>query len=236
MASSITMSPSNVLKRSILATFLQVSKEEVQVEEYKSYFEYYQKQCRKSGSGLHTRDKLKAHVQDNARFGYVLDITHELVLAVVELIWKRQQRNEPCYRVELQSSLASDEMFAQHSKETVNQAIDLALRLWLALNIRQEGEFSPGGAKSVQWDSNLPLHEFISHQFPEPRMIIGIGGKDDLTFPRNFTAMNLRRYSGIKVKWTSSLSEHLILDREHRMLKIFPLKRYLQGLKKRSDQ
>jgi hypothetical protein len=69
------------------------------------------------------------------------------MLTIVELIGKQQLHNKPCYRLELQWSLAINRMFAHRSNKDVDQAVCLALRLWLALNIQQEGEFSPRGAK-----------------------------------------------------------------------------------------
>jgi hypothetical protein len=228
---AIQVPPSEGLRKHILATFLRIAEGDVRVEEYRSYFKYYQKQCYKLTPILHMGTKPEARVWDS-RSRDTLGLTHKHILAVVELIWKQQKRNALCYRLELQKSLASNEAF-EHLSDGVDQAIDLALRVWLALNIRQEGEFSPGGAKSVHWGNNLSLQEIIHSQFPGPRIVIGVGGKGDLVLPRNLTITNLRRYSGIKVKWTNSLSEHLALDRDHHILKIFPLKGYLQALKKR---
>ena len=109
--------------------------------------------------------------------------------------------------------------------------IDLALRLWLVLYIRDGFAHA---AKSIRWDDMTSLQELISGQFRKPRLLSVLSEKMfDIVLPDHFNALNLRRYSGIKVKLTSSLNEHLELDRERSKLKIFPLKYYLYGLRKR---
>lgn len=55
----------------------------------------------------------------------------------------------------------------------------------------------------------------------------------DFVLPDNFTMVKLKRYSDIKVDWTDDLSEHLSLDRDDRILKVFLLKHYVNELRKR---
>lgn len=137
-----------------------------------------------------------------------------------------------CQRQSLRESLSKEPLFQDHPEESLNRTIDLTLRLWLVLNVRDE-EFSPG-ARSIQWDDSQPLHEFISSQFPQPRFLRELSEKMfDFALPDGFTMVKLKRYSGIKVDWTYDLSEHLELDRDHRILKVFPLKYYLNGLRRR---
>jgi len=136
--------------------------------------------------------------------------------------------NKSCQRTGLRDVLSKYPPFDGYSEESLNRSIDLTLRLWLVLNIRAE-RFSPG-VKAIQWNDTLSLPDFIANQFPQPK---SLQKHSDFVLPSNFTAMNLRRYSGIKVAWTYSLNEHLVLDQNHRKLKIFPLKYYLQMTMKR---
>jgi hypothetical protein len=138
----------------------------------------------------------------------------------------------PCQRIVLREVLGKNSHFEHHSEESLNHTIDLALRLWLVLNIRDD-EYAPG-AHSIQWDDNVSLQTFIVQQFPKPRMIRDLSQKMfDFVLPDNFTMVKLKRYSRIKVHWTYDLSEHLDLDKDHWILKVFPLKYYVNELKRR---
>jgi hypothetical protein len=132
----------------------------------------------------------------------------------------------------LREALAKDSHFERHSEESLNRTIDLALRLWLVLNIRDD-EYAPG-AHSIQWEDGTSLQSFISQQFPKPRMLRDLSERMfDFVLPDNFTIVKLKRYSGIKVHWTYDLSEHLDLDKDHRILKVFPLKHYVNELSRK---
>lgn len=136
-----------------------------------------------------------------------------------------------CKRPQLKTALAKDTLFELHSPDSLDRCIDLALRLWLVLNIRDE-DYCPG-THSIQWDDQKTLQQFVEEQFPAPRFFQELGEKMfDFALPDSFTTVKLKRYSGIKVEWTYDLSEHLYLDKDHRMLKIFPLKYYLNALRR----
>ncbi|KAG9232461.1 hypothetical protein BJ875DRAFT_380632 [Amylocarpus encephaloides] len=142
----------------------------------------------------------------------------------------------PCYRPTLRDALLKDPHFSpvpEGKPESLNRTIDLALRLWLVLYIRDGFAHA---AKSIEWNDTISLQELIAGQFRKPRLLSALSEKMfDIALPDHFNAMSLRRYSGVKVKLTSSLNEHLDLDRERNKLKIFPLKYYLYGLRRRSE-
>jgi hypothetical protein len=121
-----------------------------------------------------------------------------------------------------------------HTEDSINRTIDLSLRLWLVINVRDD-DFTPG-IRSIQWDDSPSLQAFIASQFPKPRLFKELSEKMfDFVLPDNFTIVKLKRYSGIKIDWTYDLSEHLDFDKDHRILKVFPLKSYMYGLRKRSE-
>lgn len=100
------------------------------------------------------------------------------------------------------------------------------------MNIRDK-EYAPG-AHSIQWNDGLLLQTFIAQQFPKPSILRDLNERMfDFVLPDNFTMVKLKRYSDIKVDWTDDLSEHLNLDRDDRILKVFPLKHYVNELRKR---
>jgi len=155
----------------------------------------------------------------------------EHVRVIVALI-SSSMPDVSCQREILREALRKNPNFEHHSEDSLNKTIDLASRLWLILNSRDD-EYAPG-AHSIQWDDGTSLQTFISQQFPKPRILRDLSERMfDFVLPDNFTMVKLKRYSGIKVHWTYDLSGHLDLDKDHRILKVFPLKFYVNELKRR---
>jgi hypothetical protein len=157
----------------------------------------------------------------------------EHVQIIVKIISKVVLDGSACYRKDLRSALAQEGAFQSHSEDSLNRTIDLALRLWLAINIRDD-EYCPA-VRSAQWDDHTSLEHFIVAQFPRPRLIKELNEKmSDYVLPGNFTMVKLKHWSAIKVDWTYDLSEHLDFDKDVRILKVFPLKGYVNGLRRKS--
>jgi len=199
-----------------ISTFLRPPDGKIEPEEYKTYFTYYEDTW---------------HGWKNGEEGGSLKhMSHEEVRMVIESITKIILNGSSCDRKSLRQRLLKEPRFHHCALENLNGIIDLSLRLWLTLNIRDR-KFSYA-THSVQWDDHMPLQVFIRSLFPGPRML---EDSKDINFllPANFTAVKLRRYSGINIDWTTSLNEHLSWDRTHRTLKIYPLKAYLRELGRR---
>jgi hypothetical protein len=202
-----------------LSTFLSVSEEEIALGRFAAY------QC------YHDR------TWESLRYGFPPEaesmepVTEAHVRIVAKTISSTALESQ-CQREVLRGALAEDSHFEHHSDESLNRTIDLVLRLWLVLNIR-DNEYAPG-AHSIQWEDGILLQTFIAQQFPKPRMLRDLSERMfDFVLPDNFTMVKLKRYSGLKVHWTYDLSEHLDLDKDHRILKVFPLKYYLNELRRR---
>jgi hypothetical protein len=214
--------PNSSMMRGILATFLNISESEVELKSFESYKSYYEKTWVALGEGEPPELDLMDTVDDDH------------VRAIVEEVVKITKGGSRCLRAALRDSLLKDPRFNQCPKDkpqSLNRMIDLALRLWLVLYIRDGFAHA---AKSIKWDDTISLQELVARQFRKPRLLSPLAEKMfDIALPDNFNALNLRRYSAIKVKLTSSLNEHLELDRERSKLKIFPLKYYLYGLRRR---
>jgi hypothetical protein len=206
----------------VLSTFLRIDETSVEVERFKAFEMYYET------TWLAIRHGQPAEVD------YMGSFNDEHIRTIVEVISNWVQDGTACFRKTLRALLWKKSLFQAGSKrqmdeDTLNRLIDFALRLWLVLNVRDE-DFAPG-ADSIQWSDNISLQDFVAGQFPKPRLM---GAVDEKTFlPDNFTVIKLREFSGIKIHWTYSLDDHLELDRDHRILKVFPLKHYLQALRKR---
>jgi hypothetical protein len=214
--------PSSLPIQSILAAFLRIPDNKVEHERCTTYISFYNRTWNMLGLELH------------AEAGTTQSITKEQVRVIVETISSEVSKARTCQRVALRAALSHDSQFQNLSTESLNQAISVALRLWLVLNIR-EGRTAPG-TKPIKWNDEISLQDLVAKQFPSPRLLKELSEQRfDFVLPSNFTVVNLRRFSGIKVDWTYSLNEHLDLDRDHRRLKIFPLKYYLQGVRKRYE-
>ena len=112
----------------------------------------------------------------------------------------------------------------EHQTDTrINNSKNLAIRLWLIIEIREE-VFAPA-IFAIQWDDNSTLQDFIGRQFPGPRIINALTEEETLTIlESDFTAATLRRIGGINIDWTYHINKHLSYDRELRKIKIYTLK------------
>jgi hypothetical protein len=213
---------SSILNSAQLAIFLQEPNTKIDLKTFSSYKLYY----KRTWDSLRNGDPPEADLMDS--------VNQEHITSIVEAICKTVQNGESCQRAVLKRELRGKSNFASHSNESLNRTIDLALRLWLVLNIRDE-DFAPGMC-SVQWDDTTPLQSFIATQFPRPRFLKELSEKMfDFALPESFNMRNLKRWSGIKPEWTDNFSEHLDLDKDHRILKVFPLKQYMYALRKRLE-
>jgi len=211
---SLAAAPSEGLKNQIISCFWRRTKEDTNIEDYSSYFQFYHKICEGLYLGLHS--EVKSLVAEN----------HHHVLIIVEVLWEYLDLKQPCKRPELRRKL--EERFDQLDKHgpdsqiRLNNSINLALRLWLTMDI-QDSVFAPA-TTTIQWDDSSTLHDFVKSQFPGPKGS-SIFPKDETAIPiGDLTAVKLQRIGGITIEWTYLLNQHLKYDRESRRLKIYTLK------------
>jgi hypothetical protein len=210
---------------STLVTFLGILEKDIMLKKFAAYQNYYDRTWASLKNGSLPEAESMGHVSEEHIQIIVKRISNTFL----------ETPESPCQRQALREITSKDSHFADHSDESIDRTIDLALRLWLVLNIRDD-EYTPG-AHSIQWEDGVPLQSFIVEQFPKPRLLKELYERMfDFRLPDNFTMVNLKRYSAIKVHWTYDLSEHLDLDRNHRVLKVFPLKYYLNEMRQRYEQ
>jgi hypothetical protein len=214
-------SPQSSLTKGLVAAFFQIREADVELERCATYKNYYEKQWLMLRHGVLAEAGMPRIGNDHIIF-IVKKISTEVFNSVL------------CYRAAVREVLRKDLLFQNHSEQSLNGTVSLALRLWLALNIREDR--TAPGTRSVQWNDTVPLQDFIAEQFKTPRLVREAGEKSlDFILPSNFTAVNLRRFSGVKIDWVYDLNEHLELDGDHRRLKIFSLKYYLHALRIRLE-
>ncbi|KAG4444414.1 hypothetical protein IFR05_000005 [Cadophora sp. M221] len=210
--------PSSSAVRAVLSAFLTVPEDEVQLESFASYQGYY--------------TKIWFALAQGEQLENLQPLTDEHIRIIVEEITKVSMDGSACHRPVLREALWKEPHFpaSSNSIDQLNRKIELSLRLWLVLSIR-DGYAST--KKSIAWDDTTSLQDFITKQFRKPKLLSPLNEKIfDFVLPDNFTVIKVRRYSGIEIEWTSSFSEHLDLNRENRTLKVFRMKHYVYGLRK----
>lgn len=187
---------------------------------YTKYFKRYEKIC----ASLYDFDSVSPN--------NLVANTHKHIFQIVDAIYEILKGTMPCNRPEVRKLLQTEKYFGTQPVEKLNHSINLALRLWLMINV-QEPNFARG--IFAAWDDDTTLRNLIERQFPGPRGAIKLTGGTQIgtdkerstVFESNFTAANLQRIAGIKIEWTYNLLEHLRFNKRKRQLWIFPLKQYL---------
>lgn len=180
------------------------------------YFQYYDDEIKQLQFGIPSQRQTA---------GLALR-THEDVAYVVDVLRRNGDQDRPKIR-----ELLRDSLFPEASNSRLDRAVNVSLRLWLMINIREQ-EFKSSSTLQrpcVQWNNESTLDTFLSGLFPKPRWeATPREGKYD----PQFTAAFMVNVCGLKLKWTTSLEDHLRLDRkpDSRTLWIFPFKFHLRNL------
>lgn len=82
-------------------------------------------------------------------------------------------------------------------------------------------------AHCVQWDDKTALSVFLHSLFPRANW--QVTAQSSRLGP-HFTAAFMHNVCGLTIEWTTSLHDHLRLDRQRKALKVFPYKCHLQAL------
>lgn len=124
--------------------------------------------------------------------------------------------------------------FPEANDPKLDASIDLALRLWLMLNIRDPRlKLQTPRTPTLAWAETLPLRDFIDRAFPQSKCQIGV--RDSRIHP-SFTAAFMVEVCGLHPEWTHCLADHLRLDRRKRTLRVYSYKDCLQRALERRDR
>ena len=178
------------------------------LKRYKAYFEYYHMETRRLTMGI----LIGNHAPS------MLAATHEDIIWIVCAL-STNRRSPKC---EMRDVLR--ERFHVATDSACNQAMDFAIRLWLMLNVLiDDRKRHLSQSPVIQWDGQSTLENFVNYQLPQAVV------SQDQAFDRDFNAVNLHRYIGIRFDWISSLSDHLNLEVKggQRVLKVFTFKQFI---------
>lgn len=166
------------------------------------FFDYYQIQCHHA---LHEQGK------------HVLVRTHQDIVNISE------QLEDGCTREEIKEN--TKKLFRSKVEDRIdedvilNNSIDLVTRLYLMVNVVSDGAktSSVTKGKKLRWDSGN-IKDVLSSHFNEPQVL----DNSSMRFEKTFTARNLERIAGIKIKWTNNLADHLrMVDVDDKIVAIF---------------
>lgn len=101
------------------------------------------------------------------------------------------------------------------SDDMLDRAIDLAARLFLMIKIGSVPHSITNGVP-LQWNHGT-IRQFTLQQFDIPPVLSCNGVK----LPKLFNARNLERIGGIRIRWTSDLTEHLRMVDDDERVAIF---------------
>ena len=187
--------------------------QEKQIVALQDYYRYY----------IEELQLLQKGISEQSWQGQVLAAkSYEDIFHIIKVLRSNGNSKRPEIRNILESLL--------HSKnvQSLNWSINLTIRLWLMINV-QDPKFEGlrYEATCVDWDDKTTLSRFIGNLFPKSRW--KISAQESRLGP-HFTAAFMERVCGLSIVWTTSLHDHLRLDRRKKSLMVFPYKCHLQAL------
>ena len=142
---------------------------------------------------------------------YVSVRSHNDVIAIVELLKRRDSRQDMVPFLMNSSAAAGLDM----TNEQFEASIDFAVRLVTMVEVG----WIPNtytGPRPLRWESGC-FNEFFESQFP----VHGELSSEQVKLESIFMACNLHRIAGIRIRWTTNLADHLRLQNNDSEVLIF---------------
>ncbi|KIW23858.1 uncharacterized protein PV07_12026 [Cladophialophora immunda] len=175
---------------------------------FASYFEFHAKEV---------RELQFSRFQGANQTAELAIKTYQDLADVIHVLRENPAYTRPDIRAELQKKLS------HNGDVAINRAIDICLRWWLMLNLREDMFKGLGsGRPSFQWDDSTQLRNYVGELFPRSKW--QLGRKESRLAPE-FTVAYMHNVCKLRIRWTSSLEDHLRLQiRDEKTLWIFPYK------------
>ncbi|KAF2685469.1 hypothetical protein K458DRAFT_417520 [Lentithecium fluviatile CBS 122367] len=174
-------------------------KENISSYDLDPYFDYYETQCHHA---LHEQGK------------HIVVRTHKHIVNIAEKL------EEGCTRKEVKDEIRK--LFKSKAEDRVNEeeildnSVDLAVRLYLMVNVGANRSTVTRGRK-LFWEEGS-VKGLLASYFDEPQVLSNSG----IRFEKTFTACNLERIAGIKIRWTNNLADHLrMVDDDDKLVAVF---------------
>lgn len=198
------------IRRDIAETFFHSELKSSQSSPWQRYFEYYEKELGRLSIGLSALHDATSDLAVRS---------HDDILYVCGILKSEEGASKENLREILRRR------FPDADSVGIDRSIDLTVRLWLMLNVRDEGmtvrmlQHQP-----ITWDDKDSLRGMIDLALPTSTFHL------DSTQRRlspSFTAANMVKLCSLELRWTDSLEDHLRLDRRRKILWVFPYKEFL---------
>lgn len=160
------------------------------------FFQYYTRQCCQA---LH----------DNAQ--HISAKYHKDIFSIAQKL----KDSVPKHSIRQQLVTQHDEPKPDDIENLCESSIHLTARALLMIDIG-ELQYGFSGRKRILWEQGT-VHEFTQKVFPSDPIL----GHEGVKLGSMFIARNLWRVTGIKIKWTTNLADHLRMTDEDRAVIIF---------------
>jgi hypothetical protein len=163
---------------------------------WKGYFKFYSDQC-------------IAVLNDTTHTCPVK--SHQDFLKVVRLLQNPRTTRESI-KENLRKKLPKPELSG--NEKILNDTINLAARIG-SMTFVGRFYFDIAWQRKVSWQDGS-LEALLDREFLVPQSL-----EDDVKLEKLFTARNLNRVGGIKIKWTNNLADHLLMHDDDATVAIF---------------
>lgn len=211
------LEPSENDKYAILLTFFGLNRDQATTRwrDFNHFFENYSSEIRQlcfgvTGSSSWIINQLAVQ-------------THQDILHVCKVLASNKSVGRSKVREELRHHFGSSTI----GDKPIDRSIDLTVRLWLMVNVRDpELPIYDPQKSSVQWPDSDSLLEFMRKQFPATDTELSL---KEARLHTSFTAAYLVDVCGLQLDWTDNLQDHLFLDRRSKTLRVFAHQPILAG-------
>jgi hypothetical protein len=177
---------------------------------FEAYFSYYDSEIKMLQVGSSRLSRQSTNLAAK---------THGDILFIARTLQQSEAKTRPAVRHSLQTR------FQDTTDIALNRSIDLIIRLWLSINVREKTfrGLSPQ-TQPLEWNDASTLRDFLWGLFPRANW--DIKAREGRLHPY-FTVANMIKICGLRLDWTDSLEDHLRLDRRGKILRIFRYKCFL---------
>jgi hypothetical protein len=195
--------PQETRRAVICAMFdLNSSERESQVKtgRFDAYFgHWYEEQCEKAA-------------------GQVSAMNNRQIIQVMQYL-----KSKDATRTSIKDKLSQKSLLTMDSsmEKLLDGSIDLAARLLFTLSIGELKHcLTPG--PTIHWEEGKLVDSIQTELSPNYCCM------DEVKLPKSFTASNLEKIEGLRVCWTSNLSEHLMMKEDDTIVTIFHQASFLE--------
>lgn len=181
--------------------------------EAREYFDLYEDQLR------------QLDLEYSKTLGETWPYAHKSHRQLLDVIGVIRDLGESTTLIQVRQAIQANSNLIVANSSILDSVIYAALRVWLLVNFRAPENRSLGmNRPCVEWRENTCLKVVLNQVFPKSTTELTLSQR---RLSPHFTIANMSSICGLKVKWASTLDDHLYLDRQYKVLRIFPDREWL---------